>query len=168
LIAELKFFANFFSDIFQMGYCKPLSSRDKWLSSAVAALLFAAISSPFAYSLTSGIAKSVLNTRLAEYSGCATTSGLVVHAVIYALIIRLIMQLTSQCKSYASKDLWIASLMGGILFLIIGSPCLYQATSSLFSGVESLQLAKVDGCPMLPGLALHTLVFFLVIRLLMR
>lgn len=77
------------------------------------------------------------------------------------------MSSSEENKSYTSKDKWIVSLISGLLFLLIASPFLFQFTNGITSSF-GLTLASPSGCPNLGGLVLHSLVFMLVVRLLMR
>jgi len=73
-----------------------------------------------------------------------------------------------QCnKPYTSKDKWIVSIIAGLLFLLIASPFLFSAVNSLTSSF-GMTIASKDGCPNLGGLLLHSIVFMLIVRLLMR
>ena len=73
-----------------------------------------------------------------------------------------------QCnKPYTSKDKWIVSIIAGLLFLLIASPFLFSAVNSITSSF-GMTIASKDGCPNLGGLLLHSIVFMLIVRLLMR
>jgi hypothetical protein len=106
--------------------------------------------------------------------GCPNLAGLIIHAAIFTLLLRVLMSKrgggdgTKECmKPYTSKDKWIVSLIGGLLFLLIASPFLYEAVDSLTSSF-GLKIADRDGCPNLAGVILHTGIFIVVVRLLMR
>lgn len=72
-------------------------------------------------------------------------------------------------KSLSSSKKWSVSLLSGILFLIISSPFLYNIVNKLMVKVSpNLVLCDDKGCPTPLGLAVHTIVFILVVRLLMR
>jgi hypothetical protein len=60
----------------------------------------------------------------------------------------------------------LISLMSAILFIVIGSPMLYKLVNSLTTKA-GLVIASPDGCPNLKGLAVHGVVFFLVVLLIM-
>lgn len=69
----------------------------------------------------------------------------------------------------SSRQKWNISLLSGILFLIISSPFLYSLVNRVAQSISpNLNLASYEGCPTLSGLVVHTLVFILVVRLLMR
>lgn len=55
-----------------------------------------------------------------------------------------------------SKDLWVASAMGGLLYLVVSSPFLYQLTNQL-TGALGLQTSSM-GRPNWWGLGMHSLV----------
>jgi len=57
---------------------------------------------------------------------------------------------------------WYISVLSGLLFLIINSPCLYVFTNDLFScfGLTTYKNNK----PTRFGIILHTIVFILVVR----
>jgi hypothetical protein len=61
----------------------------------------------------------------------------------------------------------VISLMSAILFIVIGSPMLYKLVNSL-TIKYGLDIASPDGCPNLKGLALHGVIFFLVVLLIMQ
>ena len=65
-----------------------------------------------------------------------------------------------------NREKWMASLMAGVLFLVIASPYLYKAVNSLTSRL-GLEIASANGCPNVYGLLIHTVVFTLVVRALM-
>jgi len=55
-------------------------------------LVFLLISAPMTYKLTNGLLGGVVG-KLADASGCPTTLGLVVHALVFGLIVYGLMQL---------------------------------------------------------------------------
>ncbi|MBJ23968.1 MAG: hypothetical protein CMB64_04790 [Euryarchaeota archaeon] len=63
------------------------SDSDKWFYSAQGGLIFAALSAPMVYKLTSDFFGNMLNER-----GCPSTYGIVVHAIIFTIIIKLMMR----------------------------------------------------------------------------
>ena len=74
----------------------------------------------------------------------------------------------SDCKkkiSLAQKV--VISLMSAVLFIVIGSPMLYKLVNSLTSKY-GLDIASPDGCPNLKGLAVHGVVFFLAVLIIMQ
>ena len=61
----------------------------------------------------------------------------------------------------------VISLISAILFIVIGSPMMYKFVNSLTTKA-GLVIANADGCPNLKGLAVHGVVFFLVVLLIMQ
>ena len=138
---------------------RPYTSSDKWVTSLIAGLLFLLLASPFAYSLTSGL--------FGESLSCPDLTMLTVHAVAYTLIIRLMMGSRADDK-YSSKDKWIVSIIGGVLFMLLSSPFLYSAVDGAAEWLLNVRTSSKDGCPLPTGLAIHTAVFIIIIRILMR
>lgn len=150
---------------------KPYTSNDKWTISIISGLLFLLVSSPYMFSLTNDIT-SRIGMDISNKVGCPNLAGLLLHASIYTVLIRILMTKRSDsnegcAKPYTSKDKWVISLIGGLLFLIIASPFLYEAVNALTSSF-GLVIADRDGCPNLAGIVLHTCIFIVVVRLLMR
>lgn len=73
----------------------------------------------------------------------------------------------ADCKTYSSQDKWIASIIAGLLFLLIASPFLFNAVNSITSSF-GLVICDKSGCPNMAGLVLHAVVFVLIVRLLMN
>jgi hypothetical protein len=67
-----------------------ISNKQKIKISVVSALLFLLISSPFLYKLVDGLLGKLV--QVADYNGCPTVAGLVIHAVVFGLIVYLLMQ----------------------------------------------------------------------------
>ena len=65
-----------------------------------------------------------------------------------------------------NKDKWIISIIAGLIFLVISSPFMYKLTNDLAASFG--QVTAFGGSPTMFGLVLHTVVFLLVVRLLMR
>ena len=149
---------------------KPYTSADKWTVSVMSGLLFLLVSSPYMFSITNELTSS-FGLDISNKVGCPNLAGLLAHAAVFTVLLRLLMSRNSgknECaKPYTSKDKWIISLIGGLLFLLIASPFLYEAVNALTS-TFGLKIADRDGCPNLAGIVLHTLVFILVVRVLMR
>jgi hypothetical protein len=53
-------------------------------------IVFIIVSLPFTYRLTDGLLGGIVG-RLADSSGCPTTIGLVIHAVVFGLVIYALM-----------------------------------------------------------------------------
>ena len=147
---------------------KPYTNDDKWTAALLSGLLFLIVASPYTYSFSNAAGKA-LGVNLADATGCPNAIGLIVHGVVFALLLRLIMNKSNErCeKPYTSKDKWIISIIGGLLFILISSPFLYNAVSSLAASI-GIKTADGEGCPNIAGLILHTAVFTLLTRALMR
>lgn len=170
---------------------KPYTSTDKWTASVISGLTFLIMSSPYTYSLTNslvhtttkevgGVLKDVLPTNVGgvvptngahttERSGCPSTTGILIHSVAYMFIIRIMMEkrnLAGCKKPYNSKDKWITSAVGGLMFLVVSSPFCYKLTDGLISNF-GVRTVDEDGCPNMNGLLLHTAAFIVSTRLLM-
>jgi len=70
---------------------KHVTSKDKWIISIISGLLFLLIASPFLFTLVNDITKRV-GLTVASASGCPTTSGLLLHALVFILITRILMR----------------------------------------------------------------------------
>lgn len=142
---------------------KPYTSDDKWVTAGIAGLLFLLLSSPVAYQLSSSFGLPTTSG-----SGEPTIPGLIFHASIMALIVKALMVWKNKgCNakdaSENSKDQWIAAFLVGLLFVVISSPYLY----TVIDGFGIFQ-DSIDGSPTPQGLILHTLVFTLLVRTLIR
>lgn len=149
---------------------KPYTSNDKWTISIVSGLLFLVAASPYTYNLTNSVTKR-FGLVIADSQGCPNLAGILVHGIIFVMLLRLMMEgkttAHSCLKPYTSKDKWIVAMIGGLLFLLIGSPFLYEAVDSLTSSF-GMKIANENGCPNLGGMILHSAVYMSVVRLLMR
>ncbi len=72
---------------------------------------------------------------------------------------------TATCirKPYTELEKWMIAVIAGLVAFVIYSTRMFTASRQLFSG-----LADDSGCPSLAGLIVHTIVFILIIKLLMR
>lgn len=61
----------------------------------------------------------------------------------------------------------MSAAIAGLLFLLISSPFMYRLVNGLTSKL-GLTTADSKGCPNVYGLVLHTAVFVVLLRLLMR
>lgn len=148
---------------------RPYTNSDKWTAALLAGILFLVLASPYTYSFTDALTKSA-GISVADVDGCPKATALIIHGILYVLLLRLIMNKSSgqACeKPYTSKDKWIISIIGGLLFILISSPFLYDAVNSLTYPL-GLKVADGEGCPTLAGLMIHTGVFTLITRVLMR
>ena len=72
------------------GCTKPYTSRDKWVVSILAGLLFLLIASPFLYGVMNSVTTSI-GVSVASAGGCPNIYGLIIHAVIFMAIVRALM-----------------------------------------------------------------------------
>jgi hypothetical protein len=148
---------------------KPYTSSDKWTASFMLGILFLIVSSPFTYGVTNSITSGA-GFAISDDKGCPNLAGLIVHSIIFTLLLRLMLNRdhTTGClKPYTSRDKWTVSVIGGLLFILISSPFLYEAVNSITSSLK-FDTSDSQGCPNIKGLVLHTVIFVVVARLLMR
>lgn len=74
--------------------------------------------------------------------------------------------MSANSQVYDNSQKWTVAIITGLLFLLISSPFLYSLVNQLTSSF-GLTIAT-NGCPNAIGLILHTIVFILIVRLLMR
>jgi hypothetical protein len=55
------------------------------------------------------------------------------------------------------------SIFSAFIFVLVSIPCTYKVTQKIFGGILG-QISDANGCPTTRGLALHTLVYLLLIR----
>lgn len=58
---------------------------------------------------------------------------------------------------------WQISLFSALIFLVVVHPMTYKLTQKLFGGLIG-RVSDASGCPTTIGLALHTLVYILLVR----
>jgi hypothetical protein len=147
---------------------KVYTNGDKWISAGMSGLLFVALSSPTVYSLVNTLTEKV-GLEVADDEGCPNLQGSVMNSVIYVLLLRWMMDAKhpKNCNAMlSSKDKWILSFIGGLLFMLVSSPLLYQSVDML---TEKVGLQLVDGdCPNVTGIVVHGAIFTVIVRLLMR
>ena len=68
-------------------------------------------------------------------------------------------------KLYTSKDKWTVAILGGLLFMLISSPFLYNLIN--YITVQFGLQTSFLGCPTFLGLFIHTTLFVLLVRFLM-
>ena len=145
---------------------KPYTVSDKWTAAFMLGILFLLVSSPFTYSLTNTITKGA-GFAISDTQGCPNLAGLIIHTVIFTLLLRLLLNRdqTNGClRPYTSRDKWTVSIIGGLLFILISSPYLYEAVNSLIP----VDITISNGCPNIKGLIIHTIIFVVISRFLMR
>lgn len=68
---------------------------------------------------------------------------------------------------YTNLDKWGTALAMGLLYLAMSSPYAYQATNYIASKF-GYRTANDFGCPILMGIAIHALVFMLIVKLMLN
>ena len=58
---------------------------------------------------------------------------------------------------------WQITIFSAFIFVLVSIPCTYKLTQNIFGGFLG-QIADSNGCPTKRGLALHTLVYILLIK----
>lgn len=58
---------------------------------------------------------------------------------------------------------WQISFFSALIFLLVVHPVTYKLTQKLFGGLLG-RVSDTNGCPTNVGLALHTLVYILLVR----
>lgn len=58
---------------------------------------------------------------------------------------------------------WQISIFSAFIFVLVIHPYTYKFTQKVFGGFLG-KIAEVNGCPTTRGLALHTLVYILLVR----
>lgn len=148
-----------------MSVCaQPFTSSDKWYASILAGILFVIVSSSYTYNVTNRVTTS-FGLTIAEY-GCPNLAGLFLHTLVFIILLRLLLQFGNRSKCGSSKDKWIISTVGGLLFLVISSPFLYDVFNTVTSSM-GMVIAN-DGCPNNGGLILMAIFFMIIVRILMR
>ena len=66
-------------------------SIDKKISATIqSVIIFLIVSLPFTYKITNSILGNIIG-KLADPSGCPTTLGLIIHAIVFGLIVYALM-----------------------------------------------------------------------------
>ena len=63
----------------------------------------------------------------------------------------------------SSYKKWEISIFSAFIFILVINPYTYQFTQKIFGGLLG-KISDVNGCPTTRGLALHTLVYILLVR----
>ena len=63
----------------------------------------------------------------------------------------------------SSYTKWQITIFSAFIFLLVVHPLTYQFTQMVFGGVLG-KIADTNGCPTTVGLALHTIVYLLLVR----
>ena len=64
---------------------------DKWRYTLYTTLLFLIVVNPLTYKLVNRLLGSI--TKIADNTGCPTTNGMLIHAVVFTLLLRGVMEL---------------------------------------------------------------------------
>lgn len=64
----------------------------------------------------------------------------------------------------SSYKKWEISIFSALIFILVINPYTYILTQKIFSGFLG-KISEQNGCPTIRGLALHTLVYILLVRL---
>ena len=62
------------------------SSSQKWNISLFSLIIFIIVVNPYTYTLTNSLLKSFVGPLVV--SGCPTTTGLIIHSIVYFLLVR--------------------------------------------------------------------------------
>ena len=62
----------------------------------------------------------------------------------------------------SSSEKWQITIFSAVIFILVVSPFTYKITNNLFSNI--LGPIAVNGYPTIIGLALHTIVYILIVR----
>lgn len=142
-----------------------ISSSDKWMGAVIGGILFAVISSPFAYNLTSSLCEMVGLGETCRW-GCPNMTGLALHSVVFALITRAVLAFRGSCLT--TKNKWIISLICGLMFFILSSPYAYKLETDILEKIDGrLDIADIRGCPSTSGLAVNGVIFAILSRVFM-
>jgi hypothetical protein len=63
----------------------------------------------------------------------------------------------------SSYTKWQISIFSACIFILVVHPYTYRLTQQVFGGLLG-KLADTNGCPTTRGLALHTIVYILLVR----
>jgi hypothetical protein len=65
--------------------------------------------------------------------------------------------------SASSSMKWQITFFSALIFILVIHPFTYQITQKLFGGILG-KISESNGCPTTRGLALHTIVYILLVR----
>lgn len=63
----------------------------------------------------------------------------------------------------SSYKKWQISIFSAFIFILVVNPYTYKFTQNILGGYLG-KIAEVNGCPTTRGLALHTIVYILLVR----
>lgn len=124
--------------------------EDKLRISLGSALVFLAINLPQTYSLTNSILPlNLVNTA----TGCPTSIGLLVHALVFFVLSFLTMGNPYENTGVKIKH----SLYGSLIFFFLSSPAFFSLVNALLGP----QFASANGCPTLLGVFFSAIIYCL-------
>ena len=68
-----------------------LSNYNKWKYTLITTFIFLVISNPTTYVFVNNTIGKLINIKVSNGTGCPTSVGMLIHAVIFTLILRVIM-----------------------------------------------------------------------------
>ena len=71
---------------------KPYTSRDKWVVSLMAGILFILFASPFFISALNGITSPLIGLDFMNQLSCPNIGGVVFAGILYMLLVRVLMK----------------------------------------------------------------------------
>lgn len=70
---------------------KPYTSKDKWIVSVIAGVLFLIVASPFLFKVVNGLAGIFGISTADPATGNPNILGLLIHSIVFVLVVRLLM-----------------------------------------------------------------------------
>lgn len=133
--------------------------KTKLYYSAIAALIFVAVSLPQVYSVTD-MAIDTYNPS----TNCPSPLGKFLHSGVFCIILFLIMKIMNGGMKGALSNGLMAkySFYSTLVFFLLSSSDSYMLTNSVIGGLSN-QL----GCPTTSGIIVHALVYLVVLTLVM-
>lgn len=134
---------------------------NKIFTSALSAGIMIAVANPMTYSFVEGIVSG--KGDIANFNGCPTVVGHLVHTVVFLIIIISLMIVMNYGRpNDIRKSLWNImkySFYSAVIFFALTTTEAYQFTGSLTNGLTS----DVSGCATQSGVLLHSFVYFVII-----
>ena len=76
--------------------------------------------------------------------------------------------MSSERKSALSNyNKWKYTLITTFIFLVISNPVTYVFINSTIGKLLNIQVADKSGCPTIPGMLIHAVIFTLILRAIM-
>jgi hypothetical protein len=124
------------------------SLNTKIIISLKSSILFLIINLPQTYQVMNNLFGEIFYNK---QSKCPTNWGLIIHTLIFFTITYIGMSSINISNGIKLKH----SLYGTLIFYIISSPALFSVMGSLLGNWVSTS----SGCPTLPGILLHSVIF---------